>query len=101
RNQPARSSSLDRSGSLRWFVRERNLQMAGFVDLDDQGHAAFRTAQGKCFARVFVCYEIGGFQVRVGTVFDDTTTELSLVIWIIEIDDRDRYPRIATCVLCL
>src|SRR2546427_370177 len=28
-------------------------------------------------------------------MFDDATTELSLVIWIIEIDDRDRYPRIA------
>ena len=39
---------------LRWFVLERNLQMAGFIDFDDQGHAAFRTAHGKWFARVFV-----------------------------------------------
>src|SRR5262249_37052683 len=73
--------------SLRCFVLEGKLQMAGFVDLDDQGHAAFRTAPGKWFPRVFARYEISSFQIGVGTVFDDAATKLNLIIRIVEIDD--------------
>lgn len=38
-------------------------------------------------------------QIRIGTAVDNTPTELSFVIWIIEIDDRERDPRISTRVL--
>ena len=70
-----------------------------FLNFHNQRNPPFRTAHREGLASVFMGYRVMDLQIRIGTAVDNTPTELSFVIWIIEIDDRERAPRISTRVL--
>src|SRR5262245_55804807 len=93
RNAPAASRALSSRAGRR--VREGQLDVSGPVDLDDERDSSLGIAKGKGLARVLVRDRIHEGERRIGPAFHDAAAELRLPVWIGEIHERERDPRIA------
>src|SRR5215467_7623305 len=79
-------------------VRERQLGVTRLVDLDHQGDSALIAPHRERLSDVLVRYEVHDLEVRVGTPLHDAAAELHLLVRIVEVHDRQGYPRVAARV---
>src|SRR2546427_2187009 len=82
--------------SRRMFKRE--LGVARLVDPDDERHSALGAAKGERLAGVFVGDGVQVLEVVIRTALDHAATKLGLLIRVLEIDQGERDPRIASGV---
>jgi hypothetical protein len=54
---------------------------------------------GNGLTGVFARYRIKNPQIRIGPAFGNAPAQLRFAVWVIQIDDRERNPRIASRVL--
>ena len=81
----------------RMFKRE--LGVSRLFDLDHERHSSFRAAKRERLARVFVRDGVHVLEVAIRTALDHAASKLGLLIRVLEIDDRECDPRIASRVL--
>src|SRR5262245_1753043 len=82
-------------------VRERELGVTRLVDLDHQGHSALMAPHRQRLSAVLVRHGIHGLEVRIGTPRHHAAAKLHLLVRIVEVHDRQGYPRVAASVASL
>jgi hypothetical protein len=78
---------------------KRELGVARLVDLDHEHHSALGAAKGEGLAGVLVGDGVQVLEVVIGTALDHAATKLGLLIRVVEIDEGECDPRIASSVL--
>src|ERR1039458_3304084 len=81
------------------FIRE--LGVSRLLDLDYERHSPLGAAKRERLARVLERDGVHVLEIAIRTALDHTATKLGLLIRVVEIDDGERNPRIASCVLRL
>src|SRR5262245_47205434 len=85
------------SESGRWRrMLERQFDVARLVNFDQERDPALGIAHGERFAGVLARDRIHDLELRIGPALDDAATQLRFRVRVLEVDDRQGDPRIAT-----